>query len=260
VKELVTHHVGGYLKIAPEHTEDGVLEQMMKPKMESYYDFKKMFEKFSREAGKKQYLIPYFIAAHPGTKDEDMVNMALWLKKNNFEVDQVQTFYPSPMSLATAMYVSERNPLKKLTYKSGKIAIPRGLEQRRLHKALLRYHDSAGWPVIREALIKMRKGHLIGSAASALIPAEDPKQNAARGAKPNTRNANPNARVQAASKSYTKASPQKAAAPAAAKKPAAKAFGDKFESAKKFNAKIDTNKIGEKRPFQSKPPKKKWWN
>jgi len=257
VKELVTHHVGGYLKIAPEHTEDGVLEQMMKPKMESYYDFKKMFEKFSREAGKKQYLIPYFIAAHPGTKDEDMVNMALWLKKNNFEVDQVQTFYPSPMSLATAMYVSERNPLKKLTYKSGKIAIPRGLEQRRLHKALLRYHDSAGWPVIREALIKMRKGHLIGSAASALIPAEDPKQNAARGAKPNTRNANPNARVQAASKSYTKASPQKAAAPAAAKKPAAKAFGDKFESAKKFNAKIDTNKIGEKRPFQSKPPKKK---
>ena len=204
--------------------------------MASYYDFKKMFEKFSREAGKKQYLIPYFIAAHPGTKDEDMVNMALWLKKNNFEVDQVQTFYPSPMSLATAMYVSERNPLKKLTYKSGKIAIPRGLEQRRLHKALLRYHDSAGWPVIREALIKMRKGHLIGSAASALIPAEDPK--AARSPNPNARKATPNARVQ------SKAAPQKAfETQATAKKPAAKAFGDKFESAKKFNTELKP-KIG----------------
>jgi len=206
-------------------------------------------------------LIPYFIAAHPGTKDEDMVNMALWLKKNNFEVDQVQTFYPSPMSLATAMYVSERNPLKKLTYKSGKIAIPRGLEQRRLHKALLRYHDSAGWPVIREALIKMRKGHLIGSAASALIPAEDPK--AARSPNPNARKATPNARVQ------SKAAPQKAfETQATAKKPAAKAFGDKFESAKKFNAQstkptgkstVSTSKNGgAKRPF-TKPgstPKK----
>ncbi|MET0357431.1 MAG: YgiQ family radical SAM protein, partial [Cellvibrio sp.] len=253
VKELVTHHVGGYLKIAPEHTEDGPLEQMMKPKMSSYYDFKKMFEKFSREAGKKQYLIPYFIAAHPGTKDEDMVNMALWLKKNNFEVDQVQTFYPSPMSLATAMYVSERNPLKKLTYKSGKITIPRGLDQRRLHKALLRYHDPAGWPVIREALTKMRKGHLIGSAASALIPAEDPKQHSTRGGKPVARGANPNARAQTA-KPNSNAGHQQAPA---AKKPAAKAFGDKFESARKFNAKTTAEKSGVKKSFQPTSPKKK---
>ena len=135
------------------------------------------------------------------------------------------------MSLATAMYVSERNPLKKLTYKSGKITIPRGLEQRRLHKALLRYHDPAGWPVIREALTKMRKGHLIGSAASALIPADDPKANNLRGAKPAARNASPNARAQTAANPRTKP-----AAPTAAKKPAAKALGDKFESAKKFNA------------------------
>jgi hypothetical protein len=107
------------------------------------------------------------------------------------------------------------------------------LEQRRLHKALLRYHDPAGWPVIREALNKMRKGHLIGSAASALIPAEDPKTNNARGAKPAARNPAPNARTQAAPNPRAKN-----AAPAAAKKPAAKAFGDKFESAKKFNADI----------------------
>lgn len=190
-----------------------------------------MFDKFSKEAGKKQYLIPYFIAAHPGTKDEDMVNMALWLKKNNFEVDQVQTFYPSPMSLATAMYVSERNPLKKLTYKSGKITIPRGLEQRRLQKALLRYHDPAGWPMIREALLKMRKGHLIGSAPSALIPATDPKP--AKSGNAGGRTQSPQARAQATPNPRATDGRNK---PATAKKPAAKAFGDKFESAKKYHA------------------------
>ncbi len=214
VKELVTHHVGGYLKIAPEHTEDGVLAQMMKPKMSSYYDFKRMFEKYSKEAGKKQYLIPYFIAAHPGTRDEDMLNLALWLKKNDFEVDQVQTFYPSPMSLATAMYVSERNPLKKLTYKSGKLAIPKTLEQRRLQKALLRYHDPANWPMIREALRKMRKPHLIGTSASALIPDEQAEKIILHRQK-------------------AKAGQAARAAKAVQK---AKAFGDKFESAKKHNA------------------------
>jgi len=106
VKELVTHHVGGYLKIAPEHTENGPLDKMMKPGIGSYDRFKEMFEHFSKEADKEQYLIPYFIAAHPGTTDEDMVNLALWLKKNNFRADQVQAFYPSPMATATAMYHS----------------------------------------------------------------------------------------------------------------------------------------------------------
>jgi radical SAM superfamily enzyme YgiQ (UPF0313 family) len=113
VKELVTHHVGGYLKIAPEHTEGGPLSKMMKPGIGSYDRFKQLFDKFSAEAGKKQYLIPYFIAAHPGTSDEDMMNLAIWLKKNGFRADQVQTFYPSPMATATAMYHSgNRNPLK----------------------------------------------------------------------------------------------------------------------------------------------------
>ncbi len=239
VKELVTHHVGGYLKIAPEHTEEGPLAQMMKPKMSSYYEFKRMFDKFSKEAGKEQFLIPYFIAAHPGTRDEDMLNLALWLKKNNFEVDQVQTFYPSPMSLATAMYVSERNPLKKLTYKSGKISIPRGLEQRRLHKALLRYHDPANWPVIRDALTKMRKGHLIGSGAAALIPAETSSPN--RNAQSHTQ-ARPQARNTSA----------QARGNAATKKPTAKAFGDKFESAKKFNAAASTHNTTRTSPAEKK--------
>ncbi|WP_413111600.1 YgiQ family radical SAM protein [Thaumasiovibrio sp. DFM-14] len=174
VRELVTHHVGGYLKIAPEHTEKGPLDLMMKPGMGSYDRFKAMFEKYSAEAGKKQYLIPYFISAHPGTEDEDMLNLALWLKSNNFECDQVQNFYPSPMCNATAMYYSETNPLKRVKYKKREeVPVAKGERHRRLHKALLRYHDPSNWPLIREALTKMGKSHLIGDKPHCLIPAED---------------------------------------------------------------------------------------
>ena len=174
VKELVTHHVGGYLKIAPEHTEKGPLDLMMKPGMGTYDRFKEMFEQYSAEAGKKQYLIPYFISAHPGTEDEDMLNLALWLKKNDFECDQVQNFYPSPMCNATSMYYSETNPLKRVKYKKREeVPVAKGDRQRRLHKALLRYHDPANWPIIREALISMGKKHLIGDKPSCLVPAED---------------------------------------------------------------------------------------
>ncbi len=176
IKELVTHHVGGYLKIAPEHSEDGPLQQMMKPSIAHYDDFKALFEKYSAEAGKKQYLIPYFIAAHPGSRDEDMLSLALWLKKNRFKPDQVQTFYPSPMALATAMYYSGRNPLKKLHYKSERMVIPKKLEQRRLQKAFLRYHDPANWPQLRESLLKMGRGDLIGTGEEHLIPPEQKGQ------------------------------------------------------------------------------------
>ncbi|WP_430462233.1 YgiQ family radical SAM protein [Thalassolituus sp. LLYu03] len=173
VRELVTHHVGGLLKIAPEHTEHNVLSKMMKPGMGTYDNFKRMFDKFSKEAGKEQYLIPYFIAAHPGSENKDMMNLALWLKKQKMRVDQVQTFYPSPMSLATAMYHSERNPLHRMSYKSDKIYIPRDIEQRRVQKAFLRYHDPKNWPVLRDALKEMGRYDLIGSGPNALIPAED---------------------------------------------------------------------------------------
>jgi uncharacterized radical SAM protein YgiQ len=175
VKELVTHHVGGYLKIAPEHTERGPLDKMMKPGIGSYDRFRELFEKYSKEAGKEQYLIPYFIAAHPGTTDLDMVNLALWLKKYNFRADQVQAFYPSPMATATAMYHSSKNPLRKVTYDSEKVEIVKGRVKRRLHKALLRYHDPDNWPIIREALKEMKLEHLIGSGPDQLVPAEQPK-------------------------------------------------------------------------------------
>ncbi len=175
VKELVTHHVGGYLKIAPEHTERGPLDKMMKPGIGSYDRFRELFEKYSKEAGKEQYLIPYFIAAHPGTTDLDMINLALWLKKYNFRADQVQAFYPSPMATATAMYHSSKNPLRKVTYDSEKVDIVKSRVKRRLHKALLRYHDPDNWPMIREALKEMKLDHLIGSGPDKLVPAEQPK-------------------------------------------------------------------------------------
>jgi len=175
VKELVTHHVGGYLKIAPEHTEQGVLSKMMKPGMGTYDRFKEMFDKYSKEAGKEQYLIPYFIAAHPGTTDNDMLNLALWLKRNGFRADQVQAFLPSPMSIATAMYHSGKDTLRKVSRTAEDIAIPKSFKQRRLHKAFLRYHDPKNWPLLREALKDMGRSDLIGNGKQHLIPTFQPK-------------------------------------------------------------------------------------
>lgn len=174
IKELVSHHVGGYLKIAPEHTEQGPLSKMMKPGMGAYDKFKELFDKYSKEAGKEQYLIPYFIAAHPGTSDEDMMNLAIWLKKNGFRADQVQTFYPSPMATATAMYHTNKNPLRKVTRDSETVDIVRGEKRRRLHKAFLRYHDANNWPLLREALKKMGRADLIGNGKHHLIPNYQP--------------------------------------------------------------------------------------
>ena len=174
VKELVTHHVGGYLKIAPEHSEEGPLSKMMKPGMGAYERFKQMFDKFSKEAGKEQYLIPYFIAAHPGTTDEDMLELALWLKKNGFRLDQVQTFLPTPLALATAMWHTEKNPLRKVTAESENVTVVRGGRQRKLHKAFLRYHDAENWPLLREALKAMGRADLIGPGKRHLIPAWQP--------------------------------------------------------------------------------------
>ena len=174
VKELVQHHVGGYLKIAPEHSEENVLSKMMKPGMGAYDEFKVMFEKFSAEVGKKQYLIPYFIAAHPGTTDVDMLNLALWLKKYEFRLDQVQNFTPTPMAMATAMYHSGKNPLRKVTADSDDVPIPKNGLQRKLHKAFIRYHDPANWPMLREALKKMGRADLIGNSKKHLIPAFQP--------------------------------------------------------------------------------------
>jgi uncharacterized radical SAM protein YgiQ len=175
IKELVSHHVGGTLKIAPEHTEPGPLSKMMKPGIGSYERFRTLFEQFAREAGKELYLVPYFIAAHPGTSDEDMLNLALWLKRAGFRLDQVQTFLPSPMALATAMWHSERNPLAPVRRDGGEVVpVVRGLRQRRLHKAFLRWHDPDNWPVLREALKRMGRADLIGNGKRHLVPTWQP--------------------------------------------------------------------------------------
>ncbi len=172
VEELVTHHVGGYLKIAPEHTEEGPLSKMMKPGIDTFYRFREMFDRFSKKAGKEQYLIPYFIAAHPGTTDEDMANLALWLKQNRFRPDQVQNFLPTPMSLATTMYHTAQNPLRKVKPDTDEMPVPKGGRKRRVHKAFLRYHDPNNWPLLRQVLVAMGRGELIGSGKDKLVPAE----------------------------------------------------------------------------------------
>jgi uncharacterized radical SAM protein YgiQ len=174
VKELAQHHVGGYLKIAPEAIGEGPLSKMMKPGVGTYHKFKELFDKYSAEAGKEQYLIPYFIAAHPGTTDEDMLELAVWLKQNGFRADQVQAFLPSPMATATAMYHSGKNPLRKITRTSEDVVIPKGLKVRRLHKAFLRYHDAENWPLLRETLKRMGRADLIGNSKRHLVPTYQP--------------------------------------------------------------------------------------
>ncbi len=186
IEELVTHHVGGYLKIAPEHSEDKTLSKMMKPSISSYEEFKKLFDKFSKQAGKEQYLIPYFIAAHPGCDTKDMLNLSLWLKEHGFKPDQVQTFYPSPMALATAMYYSEKNPLEKVRYKSEKLSVCKDLDQRRLQKAFLRYHDEKNWPALRKALSDLNRSDLIGLGKQHLIPPD--KHSSQHGSRRNRNN------------------------------------------------------------------------
>jgi uncharacterized radical SAM protein YgiQ len=174
VRELAQHHTGGYLKIAPEALAEGPLSKMMKPGVGAYDRFKELFDRYSKEAGKEQYLIPYFIAAHPGTSDQDMLDLALWLKKSGFRADQVQAFLPGPMATATAMYHTGKNPLKRVTRTSEDVIVPKGIKVRRLHKAFLRYHDPNNWPVLREALRRMGRADLIGSARRQLIPAYQP--------------------------------------------------------------------------------------
>jgi radical SAM superfamily enzyme YgiQ (UPF0313 family) len=147
---------------------------MMKPGIGTYDRFKALFDKYSKEAGKEQYLIPYFIAAHPGTTDIDMLELALWLKRNGFRADQVQTFLPSPMASATAMYHSGKNPLRKVHRQGGDVTSPKSPRVRRLHKAFLRYHDPDNWPLLREALTRLNRSDLIGYSKRHLVPPRQP--------------------------------------------------------------------------------------
>ncbi len=174
IEELVCHHVSGYLKVAPEHSQDVTLRAMNKPKIRSFERFMKMFEDLSRKADKRQYLVPYFIAAHPACGDHDMLQAALWLKRHNFKLDQVQTFLPTPMTVSSAMYHSGLSLGAHDNEKAQPLAVARGLKQRRLQKAFLRYHDPANWPDLRKALIEMGRADLIGPGPACLVPSAGP--------------------------------------------------------------------------------------
>lgn len=258
VKELATHHVGGYLKIAPEHTEEGPLNKMMKPGMGSYDKFKELFDKYSKEAGKKQYLIPYFISAHPGTTDEDMVNLALWLKGEKFKLDQVQNFYPSPMANATTIYHTELNSLKNVKHTSEIVTVPKGGRQRKLHKALLRYHDPAGWTIIREALIAMGKEKLIGNSLSCLVPAESRQEREVNRSKGKSKGAisNPSAatKEQGEKKAFTRFSEDQFAD----RKPKSKG-GKPSTTAKQTTGKAAGGQGNTAAPSKQRPAKKNVW-
>ncbi len=260
VKELAQHHVGGYLKIAPEHVREGPLSKMMKPGIGTYHRFKELFDRYSKEAGKEQYLIPYFIAAHPGTTDEDMLELAIWLKGNGFRADQVQAFLPSPMASATAMYHTGKNPLKRVTRDSENVPIAKGLRQRRLHKAFLRYHDPNNWPVLREALRHMGRANLIGNGPQHLIPSYQPLGTgqsgegrriapAPRGGKPRPQGA----ATQPIRTQHTGLPRVPARAPQAAKPGVARPFGAKPAASKPAGARPAFAKPAASRPASGKP-------
>ena len=171
IRELVTHHVGGLLKIAPEHTEPEVLSRMLKPAISGYDEFKKLFDRYSAEAGKKQYLIPYFMSSHPGSDLKSMIRLALWLKKRGFELDQVQNYIPTPMAGAAAMYYTGINPYERIkSDDNSEVFVAKGDIARKRQKAILRYHDPANFAVIREVLRELGMEYLIGTGPDALVP------------------------------------------------------------------------------------------
>jgi uncharacterized radical SAM protein YgiQ len=171
VKELAKYYVGGQLSVAPEHVSPRVLEKMKKPGIESYERFQNMFACASQDAGKEQYDIPYFISGHPGSTLEDMIDLALWLKRNGRRPRQVQDFIPTPMAIATAMYYTGMDPLKMEP-----VYVAKGLREKRLQKALLLYWNPEHWPLAREALQLAGREDLIGRGPEALVPPETPAE------------------------------------------------------------------------------------
>ncbi len=179
VEALAGHHVGGQLSVAPEHVSPRVLEKMKKPGIEAYERFQRLFACESEDAGKEQYDIPYFISGHPGCSLEDMVELALWLKKNGRRPRQVQDFIPTPMSVATCMYWTGIDPLKMES-----VHVARGLKEKRLQKALLLYWNPEQWPLVREALELAGRTELIGRGPKALVPPGAPPTGSAGPAPP----------------------------------------------------------------------------
>ncbi|MGD9723860.1 MAG: YgiQ family radical SAM protein [Pirellulales bacterium] len=170
MRELTAHHVGGYLKVAPEHTDPEVLALMKKPDAEDFEQFDREFRKASERAGKKQYLVPYFIASHPGSTLDSMIDLALFLKRNHYQPDQVQDFIPSPFDIAACMYHTGLDPFTKKP-----VEVSKHLRDRKLQRALMQFFKPENYFEVRRALEQAGRTDLIGSGCDCLIPAQPPK-------------------------------------------------------------------------------------
>ncbi len=172
LRELAEHHVGGHLKVAPEHTGPHVLQLMKKPENGNFESFAREFKQASRAAGKpKQYLVPYYIASHPGSDLHAMIDLALFLKRNGYRPDQVQDFIPAPFDIATCMYYTGIDPFTKQ-----EVYIARNLRDRKMQRALMQFFKPENWFTVREALIDAGRQDMIGSGCDCLIPANPPKE------------------------------------------------------------------------------------
>jgi uncharacterized radical SAM protein YgiQ len=172
VKELAAHHVGGRLKVAPEHTDPGVLNVMKKPDIDNFGGFARQFKKASEQAGKpKQFLVPYFIASHPGSDLKAMIDLAVYLKHNGYRPDQVQDFIPAPFDIATALYYTGIDPFTKKP-----VHVAKNMRDRKMQRALMQFFKPANWFTVREALIEAGRQDLIGNGCDCLIPANPPKE------------------------------------------------------------------------------------
>ena len=170
LNELAAHHVGGHLKVAPEHVSEKVLDLMKKPAQGSFEIFAERFEAASKRAGKEQYLVPYFISSHPGSSAEDMIELAIFLKARGYRPRQVQDFIPAPMDIATCMYWTGLDPM---TMKPVETA--RRVQDRNVQRALLQFFAPENWHMVRDALKKAGRDDLIGEGPDCLISARPPR-------------------------------------------------------------------------------------
>ena len=171
LEELAAHHVGGHLKVAPEHTDAGVLRRMKKPEINDYQSFDQAFREANLRAGKKQYTVPYFIASHPGSDLNAMIDLALFLKRNGYKPDQVQDFIPAPFDIATCMYYTGIDP-----FTGEAVETATKLNDRKMQRALLQFFKPENYFMVREALLKAGRGDLIGNGCDGLIPALPPRE------------------------------------------------------------------------------------
>ena len=171
LEELAAHHVGGHLKVAPEHTSPKVLKLMKKPEVDSFDRFAERFQEASRKVGKEQYLVPYFIASHPGSSAADMIDLALFLKARGYRPRQVQDFIPGPMDIATCMHYTGLDPLTMQPVETTK-----KLRDRRTQRALMQFFAPENYFLVKEALLAEGRGDLIGKGKQCLIPSNPPRE------------------------------------------------------------------------------------